>query len=236
MINKEEYGIQIVTEDVFFMSDSYLLHGELTYPNTGNVNLAVVIAGPHPFLGGNIQNNVVKSVGNGLADHGAMTLRFDYRGIGRSQGPEIDLGEHLADFWKTSHVSGEMDFWKDVQAAADFIHQTDPFIPLVLIGYSFGSCLLPFVKAKGQLSRMILIAPTIVKHDYDFFKSVVVPLLIIASEDDFATSSEQIREWFETLIMPKQLMLRKCDNHFFRGHESWLIDSTVEFLFPTGSI
>jgi len=71
---------------------------------------AVVIAGPHPLLGGNMRNNVVRCLGDGLAEMGFLTLRFDYRGVGRSRGPQGDVTRHLAEFWKTSHAPGEMDF------------------------------------------------------------------------------------------------------------------------------
>ena len=88
----------IVTEDVLFRAGSYQLHGELAYPEAGCARGAVVIAGPHPLLGGNLRNNVVRGIGDGLARHGLLTLRFDYRGAGRSQGPRLDVARHLAEF------------------------------------------------------------------------------------------------------------------------------------------
>src|SRR5579864_8697768 len=136
----------IVTENVWFRAGPYLLHGELAYPEAGSATGAVVFAGPHPLLGGNMGNNVVRCLGDGLAQSGRLTLRFDYRGVGRSQGPNVDVARHLAEFWRTSHAPGEMDFWQDVQGAVDFIRQTAPGLPLAVIGYSFGCALLPFVQ------------------------------------------------------------------------------------------
>jgi uncharacterized protein len=219
-----------VTEDVLFPAGAYRLHGELAYPEAGRALGAVVFAGPHPLLGGNMRNNVVRSLGDGLAQQGLLTLRFDYRGVGRSQGPVVDVARHLAEFWKTSHAPGEMDFWQDVQAAADFVQQADPGLPLALVGYSFGCALLPCVRPHQDLAAIVLIAPTVAKHNHDSFRAVTSPLLVVASEDDFATNTQQLEDWFGTLHMPRQLVRRSCDNHFFRGHEDWLIETIFRFL------
>jgi alpha/beta superfamily hydrolase len=163
-----------------------------------------------------------------------ITLRFDYRGVGRSQGPTVDVARHLAEFWRTSHAAGEMEFWEDVQGAVDFVQQTVPGLPLALVGYSFGCALLPFVRPQKELSALVLIAPTLAKHNYDAFLSVTSPLLVVASEDDFATDAQRLEDWFGTLAMPRQLIRQRCDNHFFRGHEDWLVETVFRFLHGLG--
>jgi alpha/beta superfamily hydrolase len=215
---------------VQFPGGPYLLHGELAYPETGCVRGAVVFAGPHPLLGGNLHNNVVRCLGDGLAQRGLLTLRFDYRGVGRSQGPLLDVARHLAEFWRTSHAPGEMDFWQDLQAAVQFLERTVPGLPLVLVGYSFGCALLPHVRPRDDLAALALIAPTVARHDYDSFRSVATPLLVVASEDDFATDADRLEDWVEKLAMPRQLVRQRCDNHFFRGHEGWLLETVWQFL------
>src|SRR5665213_3140276 len=102
----------IINEDVLFLAGPHLLHGELAYPEEGRALGAVVFAGPHPLLGGNMRNNVVRCLGDGLAQRGLLTLRFDYRGVGRSQGPPVDVTQHLAEFWRTGYAPGEMAFWQ----------------------------------------------------------------------------------------------------------------------------
>jgi alpha/beta superfamily hydrolase len=188
------------------------------------------VAGPHPLLGGNLNNNVVRGLGDGLAQRGLLTLRFDYRGVGRSQGPQVDVARQIAEFWKTSHVAGEMDFGQDVQGAAEFVRRVAPGLPLALAGYSFGCALLPDVRPQHDLAGLVLVAPTVTRHDYSAFSSVTRPVLIVASEDDFATEADRLEEWFRTLGMPRQLLRQKCDNHFFRGHEDWLAETVGRFL------
>jgi alpha/beta superfamily hydrolase len=223
-----------IVEDVEFRAGPYLLRGELAYPETGHALDAAVFAGPHPLLGGNMHNNVVQGVSDGFAQGGSITLRFDYRGVGRSQGPRIDLDRHLAEFWQTSHAPGEMDFWQDVQAAAEFVEQVAPGLPLTLVGYSFGCALLPSVSPQQDVAALVLIAPTVAKHDYNSFLSVKVPMLVVASDDDFATDAERLDSWFSRLSMPRELVRQRCDNHFFRGHEEWLVETIFRFLASQG--
>jgi alpha/beta superfamily hydrolase len=219
-----------VAETVHFASGPYRLHGELAYPEAGRPAGAAVLAGPHPLLGGNMDNNVVRALAAGLAERGLVTLRFDYRGVGRSEGPAVDVAAHLARFWETSHVPDEMAFAEDVQASAALVAEAAPDVPRALIGYSFGCALLPYVRVPGPSCPRVLIAPTVGKHDYDPYRAVDGPLLVIASEDDFATDCGRLRAWFDGLGAGRQLILRRFDNHFFRGHEGWLVEAVFAFL------
>ena len=221
-----------VVEWVQFPAGAYLLEGELVYGSGADGPLGgAVLAGSHPLLGGNMHNNVVRGLGNGLAERGLATLRFNYRGIGRSQGPPVDVARHMAEFWETSHVAGEMDLWQDVQGAAHFL---SPILgsgnPLVLIGYSFGCTLLPSVRLPEPPAALVLIAPPLSKHDYSEFTTVESPLLVIVSEDDFTSEPQQLLEWFDRLPPEKELIQASLDNHFFRGHEPWLVDTVSAFL------
>jgi alpha/beta superfamily hydrolase len=223
--------LPVVVEDLDFPAGRFLLQGELAYPTAGRAVGTAVLAGPHPLLGGNLHNNVVRGLGDGLAAHGLATLRFNYRGVGRSQGPAVDVAQHLARFWETSHVPDELDLSEDVQGAVGFLRRVaGPDLPLALIGYSFGCALLPSVRVNPDPAVLILVAPTVSKHDYDSYLSVRHPKLVIASEDDFATDAAELRRWFSRLPAPKHLIHQRRDNHFFRGEEAWLVESVLDFL------
>lgn len=220
-----------VVECVEFPAGPYLLEGELVYSEDAEAPRGVVLAGSHPLLGGNMHNNVVSGLGDGLAERGWVALRFNYRGVGRSQGPAVDVARHLAEFWETSHVAGEMDLQSDVQGAADFLRPViGPVKPLVLIGYSFGCALLPFVRLSEPPTGLVLIAPPLVKHDYSGFVTAKSPLLVIVAENDFTTEPERLREWFDSLRAEKKLVQAPLDDHFFRGQESWLVETVAAFL------
>jgi len=220
-----------IVEEVFFPSGDYPLHGELAYPEAGPVRGVVVIAGPHPLLGGTMHNNVVRGLGDGLALRQFVTLRFNYRGVGRSEGPRFDLTLHLAEFWRTSHVAHELDLAEDVTAAVTQVREiVGPIPPLILIGYSFGCALLPLVRPTTSGFPLVLVAPTVAKHDYEPYQSLNNPILVIASEDDFASDGDRLQRWFGHLTPPSRLLQKRLDNHFFRGHEPWLVETVVDFL------
>jgi alpha/beta superfamily hydrolase len=177
-----------------------------------------------------MDNNVVRHVSAGLARRGFATCRFDYRGVGRSRGPASDVTHHMAEFWRTGHAPDELDFRHDVQAAVDLVLEAFPDLPTSLIGYSFGSALLPSIRRRHCDDPIIAIAPTVGKHDYDGFRDISAPLLVVCSDDDFATDRQALDAWFVGLPMTRQLVREQCDNHFFRGHEEWLVESICRFL------
>jgi alpha/beta superfamily hydrolase len=223
---------RIAVEGVRFRAGAFSLEGELAYQEEGKTPRGgIVLAGSHPLLGGTMHNNVVRGLGDGLAERGWATLRFNYRGVGRSEGPPVDVARHMAEFWQTSHVAGEMDLWQDVRSAADFLRSVvDPALPLVLLGYSFGCALLPRVCPEASPAALVLIAPPLNKHDYNDFATVKCPLLAIMSENDFTLEPERLRQWFAQLAEPKRLEQASLDNHFFRGHELWLVERVSDFL------
>ncbi len=222
----------IVAENVRFRAGPYLLEGVLAYPEgEGRPRGAVVLAGSHPLLGGNMHNNVVHCLGDGLAEQGLVTLRFNYRGVGASEGPPVDVARQMAEFWRTSHVSTEVEYGDDLQGSLEFVQATaGDSLPVALVGYSFGCSLLPAVHYSGSAAALVLLAPTPARHDYTSFRSVQAPVLVIASRDDFATDTASLRLWFDQLGGAKRLIMGEFDNHFFRGHEDWLAATVFDFL------
>jgi alpha/beta superfamily hydrolase len=220
----------IVVESVRFPSGLLMLEGRLAYPTAAAVRGAALIAGPHPLLGGDMRNNVIEAILNGLGARGNAVLTFNYRGIGDSEGDRPDVGRHLAEFWKTSHVDDETDYVDDLIAAAEFLQDVaGKNLPLSAIGYSFGCSILPYAKLR-QKAPMVLIAPTVGTHDYDGFADLPNPLLVIAPDGDFAADSDQLARWFADLKGPTRLLRGMWDDHFFRGHEERLTEIVADYL------
>lgn len=107
-----------------FESDGLQLEGML---HEGNSRFAAVVLHPHPLYGGDMDNHVVLALRAALADAGATTLRFNFRGAGRSQG-DYD------------HGRGEAG---DARAAIRELRQLRPGCRMLLIGYSFGAQVAP---------------------------------------------------------------------------------------------
>jgi alpha/beta superfamily hydrolase len=141
------------------------------------------------------------------------------------------VAAHLARFWETSHVPDELELHADLDGAVSFLRGlVGEGLPLALAGYSFGCALLPLARRLDEAASLVLIAPTIGRHDYGAYAGVRQPLLVIASEDDFASDARELGRWFDGLAGPRRLIQGPLDNHFFRGHEAWLVDTVLGFL------
>ncbi|MGH7935311.1 MAG: alpha/beta hydrolase, partial [Candidatus Binataceae bacterium] len=71
---------------VTFKSDSLTLEGLLAKPESGAPARGGVVCHPHPLYGGSMYNNVVDAVLNAMWELGWATLRFNFRGVGESEG------------------------------------------------------------------------------------------------------------------------------------------------------
>ena len=85
--------------------------------------MAAVVCHPHPLYGGTMHNKVVYRMARGLRRAGVVVLRFNFRGVGRSE------GEH-------AHLEGEIE---DARAALAWLRERYPDLPYALAGFSFGS-------------------------------------------------------------------------------------------------
>jgi alpha/beta superfamily hydrolase len=221
----------IVVEAVRFQAGPHHLEGELAYPETTPTGALAVLAGPHPLLGGTLHNNVVRALGDSLAGHGLATLRFNYRGVGLSEGPPLNQPGHLAEFWQHSRLPEEEVFRHDLSGAVAFLCSLgDPFSPLALVGYSFGCTLLPWAVPAERPVALVLIAPVAGRHDLDALIGLAGPKLVIAPQGDFAADGERLVDWFGRLRGPKRLLQPCWDGHFFRRHEEELVDLVADFL------
>jgi alpha/beta superfamily hydrolase len=225
----------LTVETVYFQSAGYRVEGELAYADSPPLG-GVVIAGPHPLLGGNKKNNIVRALGDGLAARGFVTLRFDYKGVGGSEGPAMDTAAHLAAFWETSQAPDDPERANDLRDAVAYLRGViGPTLPLALVGYSFGCTLLPAAISEGDTATpLVLVGPTLGRHDYTPYETLPHRKLIIAAEDDFASDERGLSAWFSRLSAPKGLVQGHLDGHFFRGHEDWLVATVSSFLKDVG--
>jgi alpha/beta superfamily hydrolase len=219
-----------ITESVWFASGELALEGRLSYPESGEVRGAAVMAGPHPLLGGDMDNNVVRGLCSGLAQRGVAVLSFNYRGIGASAGVPPDVTASLAEFWTTARTEEEEHYANDFRAALGALAlQVGTEVPRALVGYSFG-CSLLTAGVDDPECPLVLVAPTIGQHTYAAPERVPNPVLVVASDEDFAHDADSVTEWFTRLGGPKRLVRGDWDSHFFRGLEEQLAETVFAFL------
>lgn len=102
-----------------------------------------VVAHPHPLFGGTMDNKVVTTLARALGESGAAVVRFNFRGVGKSQG-EHDEGR------------GETDDMVQVVAHAQSAY---PGLPLILAGFSFGGAVATRASCRVEFAQLILVAP-----------------------------------------------------------------------------
>lgn len=222
----------IIEETVRIQGRGRTLQGNLAYPED-HAECSALIAGPHPFLGGDMRNNVVRSLSQALAARGAITLTFDYGGVGASEGGPADWPAVMSTFWKDGSFKEESDWANDTESAIASLRQWSD-LPRVLLGYSFG-CWTVTQNLPGSCAEaIVLISPNPEKHTFEELSGCHAPLLLIHSDNDFTCSVSKMVAWFESLREPKTRVQLPASEHFFRGHEKELTDVVLEFLSHRG--
>lgn len=218
----------IVQENVCIEGPGRTLEGILAYPD-GQPGFSALIAGPHPFLGGDMHNNVVTSLLRALASQGAVALAFNYSGVGSSEGGPADWPTVMSAFWKNGTFDEENDWADDTKSAMKALRQWCHHPP-VFIGYSFG-CWTIARNLQGSGARaIILISANPKRHAFDQLSECPTPLLLIHSDNDFTCNMTETIEWFDSIRQPKTRIQLSAGEHFFRGSEEELASVLVEFL------
>lgn len=202
------------TRKVSFASGNLILEGLLGVP-ASPTGAALVLCHPHPLNGGNMKNYVVAAIARYAATRGTTTLRFNFRGVGASQGVH-DGGR------------GEMD---DVRAAVDHLATEYGFGELALAGYSFGARFgLEAVFGDDRVRKLVAVAPPVTMWDFGDAGREAKPKLIIRGSLDEYVRPQEFLPWYEALPEPKREVLLEGADHFFQGREEEVGAAAFEFL------
>jgi alpha/beta superfamily hydrolase len=105
--------------------------------------MVAVIAHPHPLFGGTMDNKVVTTLARAFAESGAATVRFNFRGVGATEGRH-DEGR------------GETE---DMLRVVEHALETHPGLPLALAGFSFGGAVAVRASGAADFAQLVLVAP-----------------------------------------------------------------------------
>lgn len=163
---------------------------------------AALLCHPHPLYGGTMHNKVVYRLARGLRRTGAVVLRFNFRGVGRSG------GEH-------GNLEGEIE---DARAALSWLRQRYPSAPYALAGFSFGSRVVTRLGCELGDARFILAAGSPTRWGApDHLNNCPVPKIFLQSTHDQYGPRIEWEAMYAEFAEPKQLHWIEAADHFFAG-------------------
>jgi uncharacterized protein len=177
------------------------LEAMLEEPEGEALGFAALVCHPHPLYGGTMHNKVVHRIARGLRRSGGVVLRFNFRGVGRSQGSH-------------AHGEGEMD---DAQAAMEWLAARYPQLPMQLAGFSFGARVITRLGCIRQPSRMTAVGFPTKGTDTRYLESCPVGKIFIQSTHDEYGPKSELEQLFIRFAEPKRLLWIPARDHFFGG-------------------
>lgn len=190
------------------------LDGRLALPP--DAASGVVLCHPHPQFGGSMENDLVVALTRALGGVGLATLRFDFRGVGRSSGAYDD-------------GRGEVD---DVAAAAALLRERLGVPRVTLVGYSFGSvmALRAGMVESDATTAVVAIAPPVRMLGLDFLAGCRVPLAFVTGDRDQFCPLATLESARERFAPASTLALVPGADHFFGAHLDGLARRVVELV------
>lgn len=208
-------GLKLRREKVIIKSSSLQLEGILAIPDGTGPFGAVIVCHPHPLYGGNMHNNVVLAVCRGAGEHNLASLRFNFRGVGGSNGSFAQgIGER-----------------EDALSAISFVAQRPEIDParLGICGYSFGSAVAfssavqdKRIKAVAGISPFI--EPEGLLSDY------INPKMFLCGTQDGLIDTENLKKVISSLPDYKEAHFIAGVDHFWIGTEHLVASKTGSYF------
>jgi len=192
---------------VTFSSGDLTLEGLIAIPAGADAIPAAVVCHPHPQYGGSMHNNVVEAVLEAFWRRSFATLRFNFRGVGASEG-EYGGGQGEAD---------------DAIAAMRFLLSRPGIASsgAVMSGYSFGAAVaMRAGSASKEVDTIVAVALPVAMDDFSAVAKGGKRLILVAGDRDAYCSEREISELAKT--SGAKLKVLEGADHFFGGYEDQL--------------
>jgi len=185
-------------------------------PKDGNARGTAIVLHPHPLHGGTMDNKVVTTLARGFVELGFASVRFNFRGVGASEGQFADaVGE-----------SG------DALAVIDWVRRTRPDDAIWLAGFSFGAVVALRIAHAARVAGLVTVAPAVHLYDLSDLEPPACPWLLIQGEDDEVAPVEEVRRWLARLRTPPQSVFLPGVGHFFHQRLNDLRSALGDFVPP----
>ena len=147
-----------------------------------------------------MHNKVVYRIARALRRSGAVVLRFNFRGVGKSE------GEH-------AHLEGEIE---DARAGLDWLRARYADLPFALGGFSFGARAITRLGCSVHGARFLL-ATGFPVGDAAYLEGCTAPKIFIQSTHDQFAERRGFEAMFQRFSEPKRLVWVEATDHFFAG-------------------
>ncbi|MBC2715335.1 MAG: alpha/beta hydrolase [Desulfobacteraceae bacterium] len=196
---------------VEFNSDNGIVLEGLLFE--GSSGRGVVITHPHPLYGGDMANIVVETIQKACRKKGHTTLRFNFRGVGRSSGHYDDGNGEQA----------------DVMAAFNFLRKKGLQV-IDLAGYSFGSWVIAQMIDKTPADSVIMVSPPAAMMQFESTTPIPnLKLVVTGSHDEFAPP-DVVEQLFHTWNPDAAFTVINGADHFFFGYTDQLTSILLKYL------
>lgn len=207
--------------EVIFNGPVGRLEGRYQPAKDKNAPIAMILhPHPHPKFGGTMNNQIVYDLFYMFQERGFTTLRFNFRGVGRSQG-EFD------------HGVGEL---SDAAAALDWVQSLHPDSRGCWVaGFSFGAWIgMQLLMRRPEIEGFMSIAPQPNIYDFAFLAPCPSSGLIIHGEHDRVSPPEEVQQLVDKLKAQKGILITQKTiegaNHFFSEHQEELLEECGTYL------
>lgn len=193
--------------DVIFNGPDGRLEGRYHHAKRLNAPVALLLH-PHPQYGGTMNNKVVYTLYQTFVRRGFSTLRFNFRGVGRSQG-RFDNGQ------------GEL---SDAASALDWMQTHNPNTTACWIaGFSFGAWVgMQLMMRRPEIRGFISVAPPASLHDFSFLAPCPASGMILHGDKDEVIPQASVDKLAQKLQKQKNIKIDyrviEGSDHFFQDH------------------
>ena len=202
---------------VSFIAKGMTFEGIIALPDGEGPFPGVVMCHPHPLHGGSMDNNVVVAVTFGLADAGIASLRFNFRGVGNSQG---------------EHAHGKKEH-EETLMAMEFLGALPDVDDdrIALGGYSFSTRVICAHKQLYKKPQAIaLVAPSLEAITDSPLQKDNTPRMIITGDRDRLVNSDGVDDQLGKFDPPADYHVVPGADHFWVGQEGQMAEKVVQFF------
>jgi uncharacterized protein len=177
------------------------------------IDAFAVICHPHPLHGGTLDNKVVHTVARAFQELGVATVRFNFRGVGKSAG-------------RFAEGEGESE---DASAIIEWGRERWRDAALWLGGFSFGGAIAIRIAAATRPSLLVTVSPAVQRVDPRAVARAPIPWLIVQGDADDVVRCAEVKAWAAEFAPAAELVVVEGVGHFFHGRLHELRETVIAF-------